>query len=56
MELTPEDDGVHLLLGRAYQKLGRAEEAKAEFTIAQNLQKKSSERERARRADVGTLQ
>ena len=56
VELTPEDDGVHLLLGRAYQKLGRAEEAKAEFTIAQNLQKKSSERERARRADVGTLQ
>jgi tetratricopeptide (TPR) repeat protein len=55
-ELNPEDDGVHLLLGRAYQKLGRQEEAKAEFATAQNLQKNSSERERARRADVGTLQ
>jgi tetratricopeptide (TPR) repeat protein len=55
-ELTPEDDGVHLLLGRAYQKLGRAEEAKAEFATAQDLQTKSSERERSRRADVGTLQ
>jgi tetratricopeptide (TPR) repeat protein len=55
-ELNPEDDGVHLLLGRAYQKLGRAEEAKAEFATSQSLQKKVSDRERARRADVGTLQ
>lgn len=55
-ELSPEDDGVHLLLGRAYQKLGRAEEAKAEFATSQVLQKKVSDRERARRADVGTLQ
>jgi tetratricopeptide (TPR) repeat protein len=55
-ELSPEDDGVHLLLGRAYQKLGRAEEAKAEFATSQTLQKKGSERERTRRADVGTLQ
>jgi tetratricopeptide (TPR) repeat protein len=55
-ELSPEDDGVHLLLGRAYQKLGRAEEAKAEFATSQTLQKKGSERERTRRADVGTVQ
>ena len=55
VQLSPEDDDVHLLLGRAYEKLGRTNEATAEFATARSLQNKSSEQERSHQEDVGSV-
>jgi tetratricopeptide (TPR) repeat protein len=56
VQLSPEEEGVHLLLGRAYQKLGRTDEAKTEFAIEEKLDKKLSEWQQSRRVGVGTVQ
>jgi predicted Zn-dependent protease len=37
MRLAPEEPRVHYQLGRAYQKLGRQDEAKKQFALFQQL-------------------
>jgi Flp pilus assembly protein TadD len=44
--LAPEEDSVHFHLAKAYQRLGRIEEAKVELAQFQELAKKKSERKR----------
>lgn len=42
VQLSPGEDTAHFQLARAYQKLGRNEEAKAEYAIVQEIQKQRS--------------
>jgi Flp pilus assembly protein TadD len=42
VQLSPDEDAMHFHLTRAFQKLGRDEEARAEYAIARDIQKERS--------------
>ena len=52
IQLSPGEDSVHFQLARAYQKLGREDEAKAEYAIAQQIQQQLSREAQSRVEDV----
>jgi Flp pilus assembly protein TadD len=44
VHLAPEDPNIHYQLGRAYQALGRPDDAQREFELFRQLKVKSRER------------
>ena len=48
LELLPDQEAVRLALGRTYQALGRASEARAEFDEVRRLKAKVVDRDRLR--------
>lgn len=56
LQISPGEDTVHFQLARTYQKLGRDEEAKAEFAIAQEIQQQRSGAAQSRVEDVQKAQ
>ena len=52
LKLDPQNSYVHLFLGRAYQSLGRADDAKRQFEIYKSLKNDQMQEERALVPDV----
>jgi len=56
VQLSPGEITVHFQLARAYQKLGREDEARAEYAIVEEIQKQRSRAVQSRLEDVKNVQ